>query len=253
MIQETLQQLNFSPKEIEIYLSILQQGKALPTDIAKMTGINRTTVYSVAKELIKKGVIGEDIAGPVSYLVAKPPRELDMLVAREEKTLQKKKTLVGQAIRELEKVAENTRYAIPKVAFIPQEDIDAYLYKRTPVWNESLLKYDMTWWGFQDDTFVEHYGKWIDWYWQDGATKSIALQLLTNDSEIEKEMEKKRYTKRKIKFWGGTEFTATTWINGDYVVMIVTSQRPHYLVEIHDATLAHNLREVFKGIWKSLE
>ena len=34
--------------------------------------------------------------------------------------------------------------------------------------------------------------------------------------------------------------------------MIITNQQPHYLVEIHDTALAHNLREVFKGIWNTL-
>jgi hypothetical protein len=34
--------------------------------------------------------------------------------------------------------------------------------------------------------------------------------------------------------------------------MIVTGGTPRYLVEIHDAVLAHNMREVFKGIWKTV-
>ena len=105
------------------------------------------------------------------------------------------------------------------------------------------------WWGFQDHNFVMHYEKWIDWYWQTAPAK-ISLQLLSNQSEIEKTMQGKKYARRKIKFWSDAKnFTATTWICGDYVIMIITNQRPHYLVEIHDAVLAHNLREVFEGIW----
>jgi len=57
-----------------------------------------------------------------------------------------------------------------------------------------------------------------------------------------------------MKFWNEpSKFTATTWIAGDYLVMIITNQRPHYLVEIYDATLAHNMREVFKGLWKKVK
>lgn len=33
------------------------------------------------------------------------------------------------------------------------------------------MEKDSTWWGFQDHTFVEHYEKWIDWYWQEVAPK----------------------------------------------------------------------------------
>ncbi len=39
------------------------------------------------------------------------------------------------------------------------------------------------------------------------------------------------------------------WINGEYVVVIVTRTHPHYLFEIHDKLLAGNLREVFGRLW----
>lgn len=82
----------------------------------------------------------------------------------------------------------------------------------------------------------------------------MELKLLSNKSPIEKKMKKKKYQQRHIKFWNDTKkITATTWITGDYLIMIITNQRPHYLVEIHDATLAHNMREMFKGFWKKVK
>ena len=44
-----------------------------------------------------------------------------------------------------------------------------------------------------------------------------------------------------------------TIILEDYIVMASTRQHPFYLVEIHDATLAHNMREVFKKLWSYTE
>lgn len=255
MIQQLLKQIGFSEKETEVYLAVLGQGKITPADIAKITNINRATVYSIAKELIKRGVVAEDLGGKTRYLVALPPQDLDQLAKREEKKLEQKKEIINKAIKELSKTAQNRRYSIPKIVFISEEDLENYLYKQSPVWNESILKKDpaKTWWGFQDHSFVVHYEKWIDWYWQE-APAQISLQLLSNKSEIEKTMQAKKYARRKIKFWGQSKnFTATTWICGDYAVMIVTNQRPHYLVEIHDEVLAHNLREVFKGIWQKVK
>ncbi len=64
----------------------------------------------------------------------------------------------------------------------------------------------------------------------------------------------KAYKRRVLKFWKNTvEFTGSTWVCGDYLVMIITNQHPHYLIEIHDATLAHNVREICKGIWKDVQ
>ena len=65
MINELLTQLGFGEKEIKVYLTLLQHGKLSPASLAKIVGLNRSTVYSVAKELKEKGVIAEDLGGQV--------------------------------------------------------------------------------------------------------------------------------------------------------------------------------------------
>ena len=63
-------------------------------------------------------------------------------------------------------------------------------------------------------------------------------------------MVEQNLTRRQIRFWeGDSDFTGTLWMVGDYIIMIQTVERPFYLVEIHDAVLAHNMREVFKKLW----
>lgn len=249
MLQDILKEFDFSQKESDLYLAILQQGKVTPTDLAKITGINRTTVYSVAKELIKKGVVAEDLGGKNSYLVARPPQDLAQIVKKDEKKLEIKKQMLEKAVEELANFSKNTKYAVPKIVFIGEDDLESYLYKQTPVWNESIAQYDGHWWGFQDQSFVRFYEEWIDWYWQSGSPKNIKLRLLSNKTA--ESIKQKKFPNRIIKLWTDGNFTSTIWVNGDYVIMIVTSQKPHYLVEIHDMVLAHNLREVFKGIWKN--
>ena len=251
MLEESLKQLGFAEKEIKVYLTVLEQGKTTPANIALLTGINRTTVYSIAKELLEKGVIAEDIAGPKSYLVALPPEDLKNLAKKEERDLQTKKILINQVTSELQNFTKNTKYSIPKISFIYEEDLENFLYKQAPEWNRSIMERDGIWWGFQDPSFVLHYQKWIDWFWQESAPKNLELKLLSNDTADEQLVAKKGYERRQIKFWKkGKDFTATTWIAGDYLIMVMTNQHPFYLVQIHDATLAHNMREMFKNIWE---
>lgn len=248
-----LSQLGFSDKEIAVYLEVLKHGKILPTEVAKLTGLNRSTVYSVAGELKKRGVITEDLGGPTRYLAALAPADLMQLAAREEKELQQKKKLIHEAIGELQGLVANAVYAPPKITFITQEEIPSYLRKRTQAWNESILQADGIYWGFQDHTFVDHYTDWIHWYWAQ-TPPEIRVILLSNRSDVEREMKKMKYRQRTIVFWKEAgQFTATVWVCGDYLIMISTRESPHYLVEIYDATLAHNMREVFKGIWKTLQ
>ena len=249
-----LSQLGFSEKEIAVYLAILKHGKLSPANVARITKMKRTTAYSIAEELIKKGVISADLSSKTKNLLALPPEDLMQLMKKEEKELEAKRKLIPDVVQELKEYAQATRYILPKVTFIGEEELEQYLFRQTPIWNASLKKTEPIWWGFQDESFVQHYGKWIDWYWKEGTEPGISLQLLSNNTETERKMQSHGYGNRKIKFWGEhADFSATTWINGNHVIMIQTNVHPHFLVEVIDATLAHNQREVFKGIWRALE
>ncbi|MCB9798805.1 hypothetical protein H6758_03710 [Candidatus Nomurabacteria bacterium] len=253
MIQETLKHLGLTEKEIQIYLAILQHGQIGATQIAKYTQINRTTVYSVAKELLRKNLIAEDLASPVAKFVALHPSTIESQIKREEEKLHDKKRWAMKAVRELNTFTQSTKYSVPRIVFVEEEDVEAHLYKQADVWNKSILDNNTMYWGFQDRHFVKHYEHWIDDYWAKfPSSKQVSLRLVS-DEEAER-LKGKKYPRRQIKFWEkAKDFTATTWVMGDYVTMIVTEKRPHYLVEIYDVTLAHNLREVFKGLWEEID
>ena len=253
MINETLNKLGLGNKETAVFLAVLKQGKTTPAHISQLTKINRTTVYSVAKDLVKKGFINEDLGGRTSYLVALPPQDLKHLVQKEEKELENKKQLIDSAISELQNFAKNTKYAIPKINFIQEEDLESYLYRRSDEWHKSIMQYDGILWGFQDHTFAEHYEKWVDWEWQVGGPKDLRLRLFSNESEIEEKNKGKGYQKRVVRYWKGkASFTGTVWVHGDYLILVQTQKRPHYLVEIYDELLAQNIRQFFAGAWEQI-
>jgi sugar-specific transcriptional regulator TrmB len=249
MIHDLLKKLDFSEKEIEVYLAILRNEKITPADLSKITKINRSTVYSVVGELVEKGIVSHDLTSPVKYLVALPIEDLENIVKKEEIELARKKDVVSSAISELKHITSNKKYSAPKIRFIAEGDIESFMINQSPVWDESMLEADAVWWGFQDHTYVENYANYIDWYWS-RADEGIKLKLITNKSTIEKVMEEKKYPRRKIKYFKKkVPFTATTWILGEYIVMIVTNERPFYAIEIHNAELAKNQRELFKFLW----
>lgn len=250
MIQDTLHALGLQQKEIDVYLALVQRGKMKASDVAQMAHVQRTTAYSVLKELVKKGFIQEDFGGSTHYFFARSMDDLSTFTQKEEERLTQKKQLVQDAIGELQKLANSTTYAVPKIVFITEDDLNRYLYKQTAVWNASIMNTDGVWWGFQDHGLVAQYEEWIHWYWTQ-APKELIVHLLTNQSPIEKKMRKSDYAQRQMRFWKGSSgFTSTIWVNGNYIVMVMTRQRPHYLVEMYDSVFAHNLRELFKGLWQ---
>lgn len=253
MIHDLLTQLGFNKKEIEVYLTILKHGKITPAHIAKITGIKRPTVYSTVKELLLKRVIVEDLGTSQSFLLALPPEDLQNIIRSEEQKIRDKKQIIQKTITELQEFAKKTPYSVPKIQFVYEGDLDTFLYKQAPLWCESIMQKDAVWWGFQDPSFVEHYQKWIDWFWKESAPRELSVKLLSNQSQIESDMVKREYERRLIRFWAHAgKFTATTWVCGEYLILVMTAQRPHYLVQIHDRILADNMRELFKSIWMSI-
>lgn len=243
-----LKELGFSDKEIKVYGLILKHKRVTPSELARLSRINRTTVYAIAKALAGKGIVAEDLAGKSLHLMPAAPAELQKLVRKEEKDFKTREKNINRLAAELSLSQVGAEYAVPKIRFVEDADVEDCLYDNLKKWTDSMVKHDATWWGFQDHTFAENYQEWIDWSWKHSPA-AIQLKLLSDRSELEKRLQGK-YAKRQMKFWEkSAAFTGSIWILGDYIVMLVTRAKPFYLVEIHDAVMAQNLREVFKNLW----
>lgn len=252
MIEDLLKKIDFSPNEIEVYLTILKNGKISPARVSSITGINRTTTYGVAKKLVKLGLVAEDLGKKTHYLTALPPENLEKLIKKEEEQINKKKEIIKEAVNELQTLSSEVTYSIPKIKFIEENSLEDYLMERMGAWLESAEKIDSTAWGYRDHTFLENYSDWIDQYWKTAPPNHV-LKLLSNKADIEKKL-KGKYPKRHNKYWSKAQnFSVTLWVFGEYVIMVMTRQRPHYLIEIHDSVFAQNQRALFKGIWEELE
>ncbi len=249
---EKLRKLGMNEKEIKLYLTLLKHGKSTPTSLSKLTRINRATVYHLAKGLIGRGLVAEDHTHTVLHFAPLPPENLERIIEDGYRELKNKEQLVKGVISSLNLLNTSGVYPVPKFRFVEEQNLEKFLYDNTAKWNKELLRTDGTWWGFQDHSLVEHFEEWILWCAQTKEYKDVRIQakLLSNDSLIEEKVEKKiMKTKRNVRFVANMDFTSTIWIAGDYVVMISTRQHPFYLFELHDAALAHNLRETFNKLW----
>ena len=55
----TLQNYGISEKEARVYLTVLELGTSASSTIARRMGENRVTVYSILKNLVKRGIASE--------------------------------------------------------------------------------------------------------------------------------------------------------------------------------------------------
>ena len=246
-----LKKIGLNDKEIDVYLALLKGGRMRPSDLAKATKISRPTVYNLAKDLISKGIITEDISGSVLLLSPLPVESLANVLTPIKKEVSEKEKVIKDAIRELGLLTADKRYPIPTIQFIEESAIETYLHNNTVKWQKAVIESDGIWWGFQDHTLIQHFESWVDFAWETQESKdaNYAIQIITNTSPIEEAAQEKYPDKRRIKTIADMSFTASMYVSGDYITMISTNHHPFYLVEIHDNTLAYNLREVLKKLW----
>ena len=253
MDKNLLKPLDLNDSESTLYQAILKAGSLSPTALAKVAGLKRTTAYSVARSLVEKGLVLEDATKRPRVFVPADAEQILEIIEKDKKHLAVREESLRKLAGELSTLAAASDYPVPTVRFVEEKKMEQFLKQQSPIWDETGIRIgECTWWGFQDHTFVENFSNWIEWYWKRWDER-IDLNLLSNRAVVEVEFAKKNadFNRRNIKFWGeAVNFHSTTWIVGDYVIMINTRAHPFYLVEIHDKLMAHDQREVFRNLWE---
>jgi sugar-specific transcriptional regulator TrmB len=255
MYQELLRKLGLDDKEIAVFITVLEQGKITPATVATITGINRSTVYSISKVLSDKGILTIDTTSEPIYLVIESAEVLKQIILKEERLLIEKKEIITESIKVLENIPKSKNYSVPKIRFYNEREINDTYYQKIPIWVESALQTnEPSWWGFQDVSLVENFPKWITDNYK-LVPENFSTHIFTNANKPEKDMHLKiSDIRRTIKYLDKKQhkFTATQVVLGDYIIYVMTNEKPYYMIEIHDRVMAHNLRETFKLLWEKL-
>ncbi|HYF29145.1 MAG TPA: helix-turn-helix domain-containing protein [Candidatus Paceibacterota bacterium] len=249
MDEQLLISLGLNTREAKVYKAVLRARELDPARLAKATGIKRTTAYSIARSLIEKGLLIEDSSRRPRVFRPAATEDLALAVETERKRSEERQQLLKKLAEEVSMVNAETTYPVPRIKFTEESKLEAYFPQVFPIWMESMIETkEYGFWGYQDATLVEAYEDQLH-YWWSIAPPELYVKLLTNLSSAERRMMGK-YERRDMKYWGeATNFISSTWICGDYVIMINTRQHPHYMVEIHSRLLAHDQREVFRNLW----
>ncbi|MEK7854958.1 MAG: helix-turn-helix domain-containing protein, partial [Acidobacteriota bacterium] len=86
---ETLKLLGLKGRAADIYAAALMLGTSSVQDIARKANLKRPTVYTYLEEMIEDGFVQKMPLGKKEYYRAVSPRELEMRLEYNLKTLQK--------------------------------------------------------------------------------------------------------------------------------------------------------------------
>lgn len=249
MDEQLFASLGLNEREAKLYRAVLAAKELTPVELAKNAGIKRTTAYSAARSLVEKGLLVEDSSKRPRVFRLAMPEDINLTIETERKRSEERQNLLRQLSEKVVLVSEQINYPIPRIRFIDESKLEQYFKQAFPLWIESMKDSgEYGFWGFQDATFVDRFEDQLHYWWKISPPQA-EVYLLTNLSGGEKRL-KGQYEKRYMKYWGeATDFISTTWVVGDYLIIINTRTRPYYAIEIHSRPLAHDQREVFRNLW----
>lgn len=87
-IEEVLTDLNLTPREAKVYMSLLEMGSGTPVTLSKKTGLKRTTIYLDLESLRQKQLVGLMPKGKKQVYTPDPPSRLLQRVQQQERAVQ---------------------------------------------------------------------------------------------------------------------------------------------------------------------
>lgn len=253
-IANYLKEFGFNETQSIVYVSILSHGRVLPAYIAKETGIRRPTVYAAITRLVESGLAHWDKAGTSAFVTANISDFEYFKKGIEEKLLLQKQA-AAEITPLLQVISSSHNNIIPTIEYISEKDIEAFLYKQTPIWDKSMVtSNETTWWGHNSVDFTKHafIQKWIEWYWPQ-APKKIDLKFFSPTHTEEKKVAHavQSVKRRNIKYWN-QEQDVSLKIAGDYVILLNLSKHPYYCIHIHNRDIAESIRKTYRVMWNTL-
>lgn len=247
------QKLGFSKNEVMVYLHLAEHGNCSAQALARALHLPRSTIYSVLESLERQRLVRLKKTARATSFVAADPRVLVDLMTQQESELKEKKALAESIAAELLPLLGRRSYELPKLEFVEgHAKLETFLYDNLGRWRDSILRHDKSTWGYQDHTFVEQFGVWLK-----HAVRVLHVEagirgsILSNRSSVELKLRGK-IPRREVRLLAkGVHFESSTWVMGDYVVIIMTRRSPVYAFQIHEPLLAANLRLLFQELYAS--
>ena len=249
LIKQLLKNLNFSEKEIQIYLALLEMGQAKAKEICRKTDLNRVTTYDILEQLLTKGLISKYKKRGVTYFNALEPDRLINYLERErdeyntmiDNQEEKVKELLPQLIS-----MQNIKTSKPKVQFFEGEKGMREAYEDTLASKGTILAYANV-----DEVHKGRHSYFPEYYKRRSA-KDIFIRAVFMKSEMATELvshnqEEKRDTRYMPE---GVDFTPE--INLYNNKMLVASWREKMAVIIESKEMVDLQKIIFEMVWATL-
>ncbi|MBD3359280.1 MAG: hypothetical protein GF365_01045 [Candidatus Buchananbacteria bacterium] len=240
-IKNQLEELGLGGKKADVYLAVLQLGKASVMQIAKKARIKRPTTYDVLEDLLAKNLVSQTFDGKKRYFVAEDPKNLKLMIQEQENK-------VDQVLPELESLFNLIPHK-PKIRYYEGAEGVKQIYEEYLKSKEKITYY----FGSVKDE-IELLGKdymqdWVERRIKKGI-KVKAIRLKEREMPIKKFGHGQKFL-RDLKFFP-LEITEpfNNIVIFDNKVAITSSKKESYGVIIESAELATTLKYIWQVVWE---
>lgn len=250
MVKGLLEQLNFSEKESQVYLALLEVGSGKAKEISKKTGLNRTTVYDICDILLQRGLISKYKKGAGTYFNALEPKHLLTYLDREKeesaKTIEKQKQRVSDLLPQLVSL-QNIFTTKPKVQFFEGEKGMREAYEDTLTSKEIILAYANV------ETMHEALPSFFPEYYKRRADNKIFIRAILPRNELSIERAKHNQEEmRDARFLPDVEQTFSPEVNIYNNKILIASWKEKMAILIESKELADLQKLTFNLLWETL-
>lgn len=130
VVTSFLRNNGFNKKDVDIYLDIFKYGQSFASSVATRTSIDRTTVYSALKRLLKQGIIVQTIVNDVSAYMAVSPEIFVDRVEMKMADLKGERSVAEIFVNEMKKLKKGSFFE-PKIKIFEGNDSVKSLYEHT--------------------------------------------------------------------------------------------------------------------------
>ncbi|NQV12832.1 MAG: hypothetical protein HQ530_00820 [Parcubacteria group bacterium] len=250
MIKSLLKQLDFSEKEMVVYLELIKAGSARAYELARETELNRTTIYDICEVLSQRGLISKFKKGKTTYFNALDPKQLLTYLDREKeeknKIIDRQKGKVKELLPEFMSLQDlpSTR---PKIQFFEGEKGMREAYEDTLTAKEIILAYANV------ETMHKALPNFFPQYYKRRASKKIFIRAIMPPNKMSQERaQKDQEEMRESRFLPTEDKTFSPETNLYNNKMLIASWKEKIAILIESKELVDLQKMIYNLVWENL-
>lgn len=241
LLLNTLHEFGLQDKEVRIYLALLELELATVFELAKHTGINRSSAYVVLEALKKKGLVGITDDKKVRRYVAVSP---DVLAQMAQASWKKHETIKDNMLSILPELKGLHKGAKRKPVVRVYEGKEGLVQVLVQILGsrEKLLRYSAS-----ANDLLKHVPEYLAIFGQKRLELRIKIYTILPDTKQSLELlstSPKNY-KAALVPKSDFSFVSDFAVWDDYVVYVLYSIQSAYSILIESKDLAQNMKKLF--------